>query len=807
MLHNSLLTVFVEGITTAEVLIGLFGVIAAAAFASLLITSIGEILLPKPRETRVADFLPFKRLKEDGVTIECQDGSLLQVFKIKGIDATLVTPQQREMMLDVRKRFIDGLAELGVVGRIISIREVSVYDDHPTYLNPILSVIASTWAESQDRVYSNSHYLILSIKGHDSAQKDLEQAAQATMAVLDIYDITRMNETKKNPPTDSPFYLFSRLCSPITRPTPKIGSAESEDLNSLLTADYIHFTGDNGLVRFFAGNKEKLCITIGIRASGDYVDEQMVTDILSMDVELNVLHTFSPINKMKAMGRLMHQQRMTRVTSLSSSAMAEFDAALEIIDSTGPDFQTIAEYSLTVFIFGANEKEIEFGQGEIERLTRLYGVSPVREGWAAQASFFAQFPTYDIYPRTYLYLSLMIASSICLEKASEGLDKCDWGNGPIATFRTLTGTIYKWQFHVSEADNAVAHCCIIGPTGQGKTTLLAFLAGMAMRHHDLRVYFFDRHRGIEIFTRAINGAYITFDGDENATGMNPFSCEDSPENRSFLRNWMKSITNCGDSMSEREIARAVTTAFDYLRPEERTMKNLYKSCFSPSGAMRRELFRWVNDQQYGRIFNSETDNLDLTHKFMAFDFTRIFEDETLAPAVISYIMHRIHNVSGSTGDPSLIMIDETAPMLKHPMFRDSFIVGLQEGRKKRQAYLCAFQQPNIIDTLGVGEAIRGQCQTVIFFRNPQGMESDYDNWNLTPREKDFVFGRSYKELKYAILLSRPVNGESVIIDVDLGALGPLLKLYSSGRKHVLLAESLTKEFGPNAWISKYLERV
>ena len=145
---------------------------------------------------------------------------------------------------------------------------------------------------------------------------------------------------------------------------------------------------------------------------------------------------------------------------------------------------------------------------------------------------------------------------------------------------------------------------------------------------------------------------------------------------------MKSITMVDDALSEREIARAVTTAFDYLRPEERVMSNLYKSCFSPTGNMRRELFRWVNPDQYGKIFNASNDSLDLHSKrFIAFDFTHIFEDETLAPAVISYIMHRIQSETGETGVPSLIMIDETAPMLKHPMFRDYFIIGLQEGRK------------------------------------------------------------------------------------------------------------------------------
>jgi len=267
-----------------------------------------------------------------------------------------------------------------------------------------------------------------------------------------------------------------------------------------------------------------------------------------------------------------------------------------------------------------------------------------------------------------------------------------------------------------------------------------------------------------------------------------------------------------DAMSEREAARAVTTAFDYLRPEERVLSNLYKSCFSPTGTMRRELYRWVNPDQYGNIFNSEHDSLDLTtNRFVAFDFTDIFDDDVLAAASISYIMHRIHAESTDTGAPALVMIDETAPMLKHEMFRDAFIKGLQEGRKKRQAYLCAFQQPNIIDTLGVGDAVRGQCKTMIFFRNTQATPESYEKWNLTASEYDFIEGRSYRDCPYAILLKRPDaddgKGESVILDVNLGGLGPYLKLYNSGIKNVLLVDSLVKEFGEDGFVTKYLDGV
>ena len=143
----------------------------------------------------------------------------------------------------------------------------------------------------------------------------------------------------------------------------------------------------------------------------------------------------------------------------------------------------------------------------------------------------------------------------------------------------------------------------------------------------------------------------------------------------------------------------------------------------------------------------------------------------------------------------MIMIDETAPMLEHPMFRESFIVGLREGRKKRQAFLCAFQQPNFLEAAGLGDVIRGQCQTVIFFRNPQATEKDYASWGLSPREMNFILGKEFADHKYAILVSRPVVHESVILDVNLTGLGPYLKIYSSGNKHVMLAEQLKSQFG------------
>lgn len=799
-------SIFVQGLNNIEVIVAVIGIIAAASFAVLLATRFGNWVLPQPRESRVSDFLPFQKLMSDGVTIQCRNNSYARVFKLDGVDLSSATAEKVYSMMEARKSWIDDMANMQIICRVITTRERDTLEaEKRDFGVPILETISKIWFANMNRVYLNKHYIILSVIDRKDALKDLNYASQSLLSTMGEYGVSPMYETDTSPAEDSPFYLFSQLCSPVTRPVAKVRDTEGARLCEMLTADHIHFTKEEGIIDFFSGEKHVYEVIMGIRSSGEAMDESMIYSLNAIDCELIILHNIRPLFRSQARALLMQQQRMAMTTSFSPGVVQQYSQALASIDDSDNNYQSLCEYSLSIILKGTSKEEIDFGESEVQRICRSFGVTPIREGWVAQAVFFTQFPTYDTYPRTYRYLSRVIAMAITMDRPPEGFGKSDWGKGAISVFRTMSGSAYRFQFHVSPEDSAVAHCCIIGPTGQGKTTLLTFLAGQAMRHSDLRVFFFDRHLGAQIFTRAIHGAYVGFDGDEKNVSLNPFDCANTSENRAFLRRWLKSITMVDDALADREVARAVTTSFDYLKPEERLLKNLYKSCFSPTGNMRRELYRWVNPDQYGAIFNGQNDSLDLkSRRFMAFDFTHIFEDENLAPAVISYIMHRIQSETGETGVPSLIMIDETAPMLKHPMFRDYFIIGLQEGRKKRQAYLCAFQQPNIIDKLDVGEVIRGQCQTVIFFRNPQAQPEDYANWNLTQSEMDFIFGKSYRDFPYAILLSRPVTGESVILDVNLGGLGKYLRIYNSGRKNVLLVQQLIQEYGEDGFVTKYL---
>lgn len=337
------------------------------------------------------------------------------------------------------------------------------------------------------------------------------------------------------------------------------------------------------------------------------------------------------------------------------------------------------------------------------------------------------------------------------------------------------------------------------------TTLVTFLATMALRHPNLKAFFFDRGRGCEVVTRALSGSYVFFNGDDSSAGLNPMQLPDTPQNRAFLNEWLQMI---GDVKSteyrlQEEIADAVEINFDpNLTHEQRNLQQLYSAVFPPDSELRQRLTAWTNPNQWGSLVCAKEDTLDISQRLAGFDFTDILGNDRLGPAMVSYLMHRI--LAEARGEPRLIFIDETEPLLRNENFRLRFKKLLQEGRKERQVIISAFQRPQAPDEVGVGDTIRGQCPTVFFFRNPQAEEKDYENWRLSPRELDFVLGKSYRKKKYAVLVKRYTEaGESIILNTDLSSLGQYMKIYHSGRPNVMHMAEMQKQHGDD-FLQQYL---
>ncbi len=755
-------------------------------------------IFPKFGYTRYSQYLPFQTVYNDN-SMTLTDGGIIRVYHVDGVQTSMQDDATREKFLDLRTQLFNQIRDPNVVLRFYMIRDAVDENTNYEFDQPVLQQIYNKWKSQGLRIFTNNYYIVLSVNGANAREK-LNQYGNYIETILSAYRPTVL----RNDAPNNMAKFFGRILSPITKPSPIVCD---QRIGEVSTVDDVEFL-KNGIVRYIGAGRQSFAAMISFKMSPDYLDEDFFNSVSTIQTEMICMNGFNIMGSADVEKAIM--QRRATTEKDETSAVEQISAAQSAMDENISGNQSLVNYYPLFVIFGATVEDLQKYVDEFNKIAASFGVSPIVETFAAKVSWFAQIPGFDTFPRSFKMLSRTAAISIPMSSTPRGITNSDWGPGPLVIFPTAQGTPYQFQFHVSDKPAAVAHTLTIGPTGGGKTTLFSFLISQSLRHPRLKAFFFDRNKGAEIFTLAVGGKYITMHGKEKdqdafQTHLNPLKMPDTAENRAFLRRWFAMITGQSDANSADEIARAVSVNFDYLQEKDRLLKNLWQSCFSSAGKMRPELKKWIDPLQYGDIFNEDSDTLDLNSRLTTFDFTEILQDEVLAPAVISYILHRINNITVSGGNPSLIMIDETAPMLENKMFRDNFITGLQEGRKNRQAYMVAFQRANVLDKLGIGDVVRGQAQTVLFFRNPAADVNDYAHWNLNPLEMAFIQGKAYPNMKRAVLLSRPVNGESVILNTELGGLGNMLKLFESGRSSVLLAEELYKQYGNN-FVAEYLKK-
>ena len=765
------------------------------------IPTITKKIFPKFGYVKYSDYLPFNKVYSDN-SLSTTDGTLVRVYKIKGVQTSIMDDKNREKMLDLRAQLFNQIQDPNVCLRFFTVRDFISQKTNYEFDQPVLQKIYDKWNNQGLEIYSNTYYLVISVRNQSDKDR-LNQYCNYIESILSAYK----PELLKNNNKDNMATFFGRILSPITKPIIK---QCDDNISNNITVDNVSFNKD-GIIEYTSGDVKRYAAAVSFKISPDYLDEDFFNSILTIQCEMICMNGFN-ILKSSDIEALIRQHKSTITDETEESTLEQLNEAQSSMDENITGVQTLVDYYPLFILFGKSIDDLNQNISEFKKISSSFGISPVVEVFASRVSFFSQLPGFNIFPRSFKMLSKTAAVSIPLSSLPTGVKDSDWGPGPLVIFPTAQGTPYQFQFHVSDKPAAVGHTLTIGPTGGGKTTLFSFLIAQSLRHQKLKAFFFDRNKGAEIFTLAVGGKYVTMNGKEKdsskdifLTHLNPLKMPDTASNRAFLRRWFSMITNTSDPESMDEIARAVSVNFDYLSDNDKLLKNLYESCFSSAGKMRSELKKWIDPLQYGDIFNEDSDTLDLNARLTTFDFTEILQDEILSPAVISYILHRINNITVSGGNPSLIMIDETAPMLENKMFRDNFIAGLQEGRKNRQAYMVAFQRANVLDKLGIGDVVRGQAQTVLFFRNPAADLSDYEKWNLNPLEMAFIQGKAYPNLKRAVLLSRPINGESVILNTELGGLGNMLRLFESGRSSVLLAEELYKTYGNN-FVAEYLKK-
>lgn len=800
---------------------------SALATAFAITPALARLLATAPPEPALADYLPFLAIRDDG-TIESRRNTLTRVWHIPGRDHQGANEEERTRLYNARRACLDALS---VHGAALDIRAMTfrTLDDERAPrrrradVSPYLRAIDDTWTRATSHnVYSNHHFLCVSAKNTEQGREALESAERAVSNTLQSYGARRLRAAGTaeglNALTPYAWYL-----SPATRHRPQATSeaprpqAQAPALSDLVQADEVQFL-KRGRMRF-SGTHTRYAALIGVRGLSDVWTESLMLEILRAPCECTLVHAASPLNESGARFELARRKRSAETFSIAGTGAAaaeQIREASEILAGVHPSgtSASLIAYCLTIVVYAESARALELATRPIESALQLSGATPVREGIAADGAWWSALPTFESLARPWQLFSIPIANAWIPHSSASGIGAHAWAPHEITRLRTADGGLFRFTWHASGHRHAAGNVVIIGPTGGGKTTLLSHLTAQTLMLPDSRTFVFDRFSGTEIFAAAAGGHYVRFDTEEFSEGareaiatMNPFLLDNTAANRAFLIEWLTTLANIALNPTDFEaVQRAVRINYEHADPKRRSLRNVYGAAFDSQSPVAQALRRWTTPgDAIGEIFNASQDSFrSQLATLVGYDCTEVFASPVLAAPVISYLAYQIRALSRAQPRPTLIYVDETAPMLQNATFRETFARGLREGRKLRQVWACAFQVAADVELTGIGDTIRTQCPTQILLRNPEANKEDYRHFDLTRAEHDFIRGDTHTHLPWAVLVKRAGVQGSTVVDTSLDPLGDLIRCYSSDARDVQRVATLTQRFGRDKALAEFL---
>lgn len=774
----------------------------------LLASGITKIAFPEPKITVLGDVLPFHAIINN--IILGKDGSCSQILSIMGYDAGSKTSADLALLIQKKQHWLDKMSELKAVFKILTIRRECQHDLTSGDVPPVLKRIHDSWMSNFKKNYHNYHYLMISV--YPNQNKDFfsflkKDAPDANTGLLkEIVTFTIDSLIDLNPSIVTNGYNaagdeHSNLMSLLHEMScGEVGSIKAK------TQNIQYFIGND--VRF-AKNSDVIeynnCYgkIISLNKWCDVVSSEMLKDIQSLPCRLIILQMLKSDGKIQSLMKLNYQLKQKQMIFKNPHIGQDYETAIQEIQANRT---SMYDYQLSILILSANLEELESFISQVKRILISYGKAPIIEKSSKEFVWRCQFPGFDHMIRPATPMSCNLSYLINFECEPKGLDECDWGSGAIRPFKTVAGSVYSLQLHVSKDKEALAHALIVAPSNSGKTTLFQHLIGGALRHANLRAFIFDRLNGTKIFTQAACGNYIDFN--DGSVLLNPFVCANNDNNKAFLQDFLQMMAGVDDDDSIYESSLILEQIMS-IHQDHRILARCFQDVARKGSKFSKGLRKWAIDPSLSRWFNGfitddhanelAFDALDLNKsRLTAFEMTKIQENPQVAAAVTTYIMHKIRSV-GTEAYPHLIFIDETQPMMEDPIFAKQVGVLLKEHRKLRGSVNVCFQDVNAINSV-----ILEQCQTRFLFPNASANKEQYAKFELTDFEWDYIkgFSRISKDLKHSVLLKK--SHESVILNIDLSPLGDLLQLYRSGAEPVKIVRELQQQWGMTEWIDHYL---
>ena len=311
---------------------------------------------------------------------------------------------------------------------------------------------------------------------------------------------------------------------------------------------------------------------------------------------------------------------------------------------------------------------------------------------------------------------------------------------PLFYAKTEGSTPFRFSLHVGD----VGHSLVVGPTGAGKSVLLAMMALQFRRYAGSQIFAFDFGGSIRAAALACGGDWqdlgssLSEDSDEPVL-LQPLARIDEPAQRNWASEWLQAILVAEGVAIDPETKDHLWSALSSLASApvaERTLTGL--AVLLQSQALKQALAPYCVGGPFGRLLDAESERLGEA-SFQAFE-TEGLTGSAAAPAVLSYLFHSIGG--RLDGSPTLIIIDEGWLVLDSPAFAAQLREWLKTLRKKNASVVFATQSLADIETSAIAPAIIESCPTRIFLPNDRAVEPQilgiYRRFGLNDRQIEIL---------------------------------------------------------------------
>ena len=453
------------------------------------------------------------------------------------------------------------------------------------------------------------------------------------------------------------------------------------------------------------------------------------------------------------------QQESPLLDTDASNKASDADAALQEL---GSDQVAFGYVTATVTVMDADATVADEQLRQVERVIQGRGFVTIPETLNAVEAWLSSVPGHAYANvRQPIISTLNLAHLMPVSAVWAGQERNAHLNGPpLIVTRTDGATPFRLTPHIGD----VGHTLVVGPTGMGKSVLLAILAMQFRRYPHARIFAFDMGRSMRATILGLGGEHYDL-GAEGAVAFQPLARIDQRGYRTWAAEWVEGrLAHEGVAVGPDEKA-AIWSALGSLAGapiEQRTLTGL--SVLLQSNALRQALAPYVLGGAHGRLLDADHDRLGRAD-VQGFEMEELMASHAAVQAVLGYLFVRLGE--RFDGAPTLLILDESWLFLDDPVFAARIRQWLKVLRKKNVSVIFATQSLADVKDSTIAPAIIESCASRIFLPNPQATEPQikaiYQGFGLNSRQIDIVATAEPKRDYY--YQSRLGNR---LFDLDLG---------------------------------------